>query len=228
MAARVRLHFAGPAGLGSSMRTVRTGISRYRRTWAYRRLQLLDADRCDYLLRDSHATGTNYGDFDLTWMLAQLRPDPTGRRFYLTRKGIAAAETYLFARFHMYRTVYFHKTSRAAEVMLKLLLSGSTSRSTPACRPAPPRPAPGVLRPYRPAHLSGGRRSHHHRDDEDVAAAADPVLGGGWPTGCSPAGLYKRLTRPALAGGRGRRAARRNCAVRQGRRTSASTSRSLH
>lgn len=81
----------------------------------------LDADRCDYLLRDSHATGTNYGSFDLTWMLAQLRPDPAGRRFYLTRKGLAAAETYLFARYHMYRTVYFHKTSRAAEVMLKLL-----------------------------------------------------------------------------------------------------------
>ena len=49
------------------------------------------------------------------------RPDPDGRRFYLTRKGLAAVETYLFARYHMYRTVYFHKTSRAAEVMLKLL-----------------------------------------------------------------------------------------------------------
>jgi hypothetical protein len=81
----------------------------------------LDADRCDYLLRDSHATGTNYGDYDLTWMLAQLRPDAAGKRFYLTRKGLSAAETYLFARFHMYRTVYFHKTSRAAEVMLKML-----------------------------------------------------------------------------------------------------------
>lgn len=81
----------------------------------------LDADRCDYLLRDSHATGTNYGDFDLAWMLAQLRPDPAGQRFYLTPKGLSAVETYLFARFHMYRTVYFHKASRAAEVMLKLL-----------------------------------------------------------------------------------------------------------
>ncbi|MGD9713904.1 MAG: hypothetical protein AB7V46_17880, partial [Thermomicrobiales bacterium] len=65
--------------------------------------------------------GTNYGHFDLTWMVAQLRPDSAGRRFYLTRKGLSSAETYLFARFHMYRTVYFHKTSRAAEVMLKLL-----------------------------------------------------------------------------------------------------------
>lgn len=82
----------------------------------------LDADRCDYLLRDSHATGTNYGDYDLAWLLAQLRPDAANKRFYLTRKGLSAAETYLFARYHMYRTVYFHKASRAAEVMLKLFL----------------------------------------------------------------------------------------------------------
>src|SRR5262249_24693799 len=81
----------------------------------------LDADRCDYLLRDSHATGTNYGHFDLAWMLAQLRPDPGGKRFYLTRKGLSAVETYLFARFHRSRTVCFYNTARAAEVMLKLL-----------------------------------------------------------------------------------------------------------
>jgi HD superfamily phosphohydrolase len=81
----------------------------------------LDADRCDYLLRDSHATGTNYGDYDLSWLLAQLRVQP-GRRFFLSRKAVSAAEAYLFARTHMYRTVYFHKTTRAAEVMLRLLL----------------------------------------------------------------------------------------------------------
>jgi HD superfamily phosphohydrolase len=82
----------------------------------------LDADRCDYLLRDSHATGTNYGEYDLSWLLAQLRVQPDGRRFYLGRKALSAAEAYVYARFHMYRTVYFHKTTRAAEVMLRLLL----------------------------------------------------------------------------------------------------------
>src|SRR5262249_49734705 len=44
-----------------------------------------------------------------------------GRHFYLTRKAHSATEAYLFARFHMYRAVYFHKTTRAAEVMLELL-----------------------------------------------------------------------------------------------------------
>jgi HD superfamily phosphohydrolase len=81
----------------------------------------LDADRCDYLLRDSYATGTDYGRYDLEWLLSHLRPQSDGRRFYLTHKALSATEAYVFARFHMYRTVYFHKTTRSAEVMLKLL-----------------------------------------------------------------------------------------------------------
>jgi hypothetical protein len=81
----------------------------------------LDADRCDYLLRDSHATGAGYGLYDLDWLTSQLCLQADGKRFYLSRKALSAAEAYIFARHHMYRTVYFHKTSRAAEVMLQLL-----------------------------------------------------------------------------------------------------------
>ena len=32
----------------------------------------LDVDRCDYLLRDAHATGVRYGDYDLDWLLRSL------------------------------------------------------------------------------------------------------------------------------------------------------------
>lgn len=80
----------------------------------------LDADRFDYLLRDSYATGTDYGRYDLDWLLLQLLLD--GKRLFIGRKAVDAAETYIFARFHMYRSVYFHKTVRAAEVMLRLAL----------------------------------------------------------------------------------------------------------
>jgi len=81
----------------------------------------LDADRFDYLLRDSYATGTQYGRFDANWLLQHLHLDPSRKRFYLSHKGTNAAEAYVFARYHMYRTVYFHKTTRSAEVMLRLL-----------------------------------------------------------------------------------------------------------
>ncbi|MCK6486382.1 MAG: HD domain-containing protein [Phycisphaerae bacterium] len=80
----------------------------------------LDADRFDYLLRDSYATGTDYGRYDLDWLLLQLLLD--GKRLFVGRKAMDAAESYIFARFHMYRSVYFHKTVRAAEVMLRLAL----------------------------------------------------------------------------------------------------------
>jgi HD superfamily phosphohydrolase len=79
----------------------------------------LDADRFDYLLRDSYATGT---DYDLAWLLEHLNIDNDRGRFYLGQKALYAAESYVFARYHMYRTVYFHKTTRSAEVMLRLLL----------------------------------------------------------------------------------------------------------
>lgn len=103
----------------------------------------LDADRFDYLIRDSGATGTQYGKFDLGWMIQQLqvmkidtpktkkgkesnaapgmrlKQRPIHGKFYLSSKALFAAEEYVFARFHMYRSVYFHKTTRAAEVMLR-------------------------------------------------------------------------------------------------------------
>lgn len=81
----------------------------------------LDADRFDYLLRDSHATGAEYGRFDSRWIIQHLLIDEGKKRLYLSKKARTAAETYVFARYHMYRAVYFHKTTRAAEVMLKLL-----------------------------------------------------------------------------------------------------------
>ena len=81
----------------------------------------LDADRFDYLQRDSHATGADYGQFDWKWLIHNLNVDRERGRFYLDRKALAEAERYVFARYHMYRTVYFHKASRAAEVMLRLI-----------------------------------------------------------------------------------------------------------
>ena len=81
----------------------------------------LDTDRFDYLLRDSHATGVDYGIFDLEWLINHLYFEGEKNRFYLSWKAQAVVETYILARYHMYRYVYFHKTTRAAEVMLKLI-----------------------------------------------------------------------------------------------------------
>lgn len=82
----------------------------------------MDADRFDYLLRDSYSTGANYGKFDLDWIISHLSVNEEKGFLYLDSKSLSAAEQYIFARHHMYNSVYFHKTTRAAEVMLHSLL----------------------------------------------------------------------------------------------------------
>ncbi len=82
----------------------------------------LDADRFDYLLRDNLMTGCRYGDYDLRWLIQALTIDTTAGRIAISWKGLSAVESYLQARYHMYRNVYFHKVVRSAEGMLKLAL----------------------------------------------------------------------------------------------------------
>jgi len=87
-----------------------------------------DVDRCDYLLRDAHATGVGYGRFDLDWLLRSLTfglPDSDAVAPPLAidgRKGIPAIESFLLARLFMFQQVYFHKTERSCEWMLTKIL----------------------------------------------------------------------------------------------------------
>ncbi|WP_353989437.1 HD domain-containing protein [Pediococcus argentinicus] len=80
----------------------------------------IDADRMDYLLRDSYYTGTNYGTFDLTRILRVMRPYKDGIAFQIS--GIHAVEDFIVSRFQMYLQVYFHSVSRSMEVILTNLL----------------------------------------------------------------------------------------------------------
>ncbi len=82
----------------------------------------LDADRMDYLLRDSLMTGAKYGVYDLEWIIKTLEIDPAHDRIYVSAHGLFAVEDYLQARYYMFRQVYFHRTLRSAEVVLRALL----------------------------------------------------------------------------------------------------------
>ena len=80
----------------------------------------VDADRMDYLQRDSYYTGTNYGKFDLDRVLHVMRPVKNGIAFEIS--GMHAVEDYIISRLQMYLQVYFHPVSRAMEVILDHLL----------------------------------------------------------------------------------------------------------
>jgi uncharacterized protein len=82
----------------------------------------LDVDRMDYLLRDSLMTGAKYGLYDLEWIINALQIDQEGDRIYVAARGVYAVEEYLQARYYMFRQVYFHRTLRSAEAVLRSAL----------------------------------------------------------------------------------------------------------
>jgi HD superfamily phosphohydrolase len=82
----------------------------------------LDVDRMDYLLRDSLMTGAKYGIYDLEWIIKSLKIDEEHDRLFVSARGLYAVEDYLQARYYMFRQVYFHRTLRSAEAILRSLL----------------------------------------------------------------------------------------------------------
>src|ERR1044072_8067313 len=82
----------------------------------------LDVDRMDYLLRDSLMTGAKYGIYDLEWIINALAIDEAADRVYVQARGIYAVEEYLQARYYMFRQVYFHRTLRSAEAILRSII----------------------------------------------------------------------------------------------------------
>jgi hypothetical protein len=82
----------------------------------------LDVDRMDYLLRDSLMTGAKYGIYDLEWIIKSIEINETDDHLYVSAPGLYAVEDYLQARYYMYRQVYFHRTLRSAEAVLRVLL----------------------------------------------------------------------------------------------------------
>lgn len=87
----------------------------------------LDADRLDYLLRDSYQTGVKYGLVDLQYLIRLLMvvdsKDQTGSKRILAcnKKGQHVVEHFLMSRYFHYSQVVFHKTNAAFEGMTKCM-----------------------------------------------------------------------------------------------------------
>jgi HD superfamily phosphohydrolase len=74
----------------------------------------LDADRMDYLLRDSHHIGVEYGHYGwrrlLNTIVALPGDDQAAFRIGVEEGGWNAAESLVIARYMMFSQVYYHKT----------------------------------------------------------------------------------------------------------------------
>ncbi len=86
-----------------------------------------DVDKMDYLLRDSHYCGVQYGQFDLARILDTVTlydEDPEDvLRLGIDDGGIHAMEGFVLARYFMFTQVYFHKTRRAYDFLLTDFIS---------------------------------------------------------------------------------------------------------
>ncbi|MCP1674161.1 HD superfamily phosphohydrolase [Natronocella acetinitrilica] len=82
----------------------------------------LDADKGDYLLRDSRYTGVAYGLYSLDNLANNLRFGYQAQEQWLgiavNRKGLPEFENFVLARFGMFRHVYAHKTAIGFEILL--------------------------------------------------------------------------------------------------------------
>lgn len=76
----------------------------------------LSADIMDYLSRDSYFTGVEYGQVDIHRIINSLHV--AERRLAIEKAALYAFEAMLLARYEMFKTVYFHRTVRAAQLML--------------------------------------------------------------------------------------------------------------
>lgn len=84
----------------------------------------LDLDKIEYLRRDAFMCGVPYGEIDadrLMNSLVLISREP--RRVGIQEKGLSAVESLLFAKYQMYRNVYWHHAVRSATAMYKRLVS---------------------------------------------------------------------------------------------------------
>jgi uncharacterized protein len=93
----------------------------------------LDLDKIDYLSRDARMCGVPYGTVDVDRLLSSLtlvETTPGRLEVGVQEKGVSALESLLFAKYQMYRNVYWHHAVRAATCMFKRAVRGAVARGS--------------------------------------------------------------------------------------------------
>lgn len=76
----------------------------------------VDADKLDFLARDSYFTGVEYGRIDISRLVQSM--GVYGENIAVDFKALYALEAFMIARYEMFLAVYYHRTVRAAEILL--------------------------------------------------------------------------------------------------------------
>lgn len=90
----------------------------------------LDLDKIDYLSRDARNCGVPYGTVDVNRLLAALTIVKLDGKLQIGvhEKGVSALESLLFAKYQMYRNVYWHHAVRSATCMFKRAVRSAVAK----------------------------------------------------------------------------------------------------
>lgn len=92
----------------------------------------IDADKMDYLERDSAHLGVPYGkSFDSGRLIRALTLDEAEESIAIRAKGKIPAEMFVFSRYMMFSEAYWHHTVRAASAMIEAALADHVARVQP-------------------------------------------------------------------------------------------------
>ncbi len=91
----------------------------------------LDLDKIEYLTRDARMCGVPYGTVDVDRLLHSITVVTLGdgsKTVGIHEKGLSALESLLFAKYQMYRNVYWHHAVRSATSMFKRVVRDALQR----------------------------------------------------------------------------------------------------
>jgi len=76
----------------------------------------VDVDKQDFIVRDTYHTGAEYGFIDVFRLIHAL--DVLGENLAVELGALSALEVFMIARIESFKSIYFHRTGRAAQIML--------------------------------------------------------------------------------------------------------------
>lgn len=76
----------------------------------------VDVDKQDFIVRDTYHTGAEYGFIDVFRLIHAL--DVLGENLAVELGALSTLEAFMIARIESFKSIYFHRVGRAAQLML--------------------------------------------------------------------------------------------------------------
>jgi HD superfamily phosphohydrolase len=85
----------------------------------------VDVDKQDFIVRDTYHTGAEYGFIDVFRLIHAL--DVLGENLAVELGALSALEAFMIARIESFKSIYFHRVGRAAQIMLATAMEKANS-----------------------------------------------------------------------------------------------------